>query len=51
MGAGRKAARSIKTYLGIRDSDTVYRPERTDLEGTIFGIDLAERNFARVQQA
>jgi glutamate synthase (NADPH/NADH) small chain len=51
MGAGRKAAHSIKTYLGIRDSETVYRPERTGLEGTLFGIDLAERNFARVQQA
>jgi glutamate synthase (NADPH/NADH) small chain len=51
MGAGRKAAHSIKNYLGIRDSETVYRPERTDLEGTLFGIDLAERNFARVQQA
>jgi glutamate synthase (NADPH/NADH) small chain len=51
MGAGRKAASSIKEYLGIRDSGTVYRPERTDLEGTLFGIDLAERNFARVRLA
>jgi glutamate synthase (NADPH/NADH) small chain len=51
MGAGRKAASSIKAYLGIRDSGTVYQPERTGLEGTLFGIDLAERNFARVQQA
>ena len=49
MGAGRKAARSIKTYLGIRDSESVYEPERADLEGTLFGIDLAERNFARVR--
>jgi glutamate synthase (NADPH/NADH) small chain len=51
MGAGRKAARGIKTYLGIRDSETVYRPERGDLAETLFGIDLAERNFARVRMA
>ncbi len=51
MGAGRKAASSIKAYLGIRDSETVYLPERTGLEGTLFGIDLAERNFVRVQTA
>ena len=24
MGAGRKAARSMKAYLGIRDTETVY---------------------------
>jgi len=51
MGAGRKAAASIKAYLGIRDSATVYDPERTDLDGMLFGIDLAERNFARVRLA
>lgn len=51
MGAGRKAARSIKAYLGIRDSEAVYRLERTGLEGTVFGIDLAERTFARVRLA
>jgi len=51
MGAGRKAAASIKSYLGIRDSETVYRPERTGLEDAIFGIDLAERNFTRVRAA
>ncbi|MEE8455258.1 MAG: NADPH-dependent glutamate synthase [Limibaculum sp.] len=51
MGAGRKAASSIKEHLRIRDSEAVYRPERTGLEGTLFGIDLAERNFVRVQTA
>ncbi len=51
MGAGRKAAASIKTYLGIRDSQAVYRPERGDMAGTLFGIDLAERNFTRVRMA
>jgi len=51
MGAGRKAASSIKAYLGIRNSATVYRPESTDLDGTLFGIDLAERDFTRVRLA
>jgi glutamate synthase (NADPH/NADH) small chain len=51
MGAGRKAAHSIKSYLGIRDSGTVYQPERTDLEGALFGIDRAEQNFTRVRLA
>jgi glutamate synthase (NADPH/NADH) small chain len=45
MGAGRKAARSMKAYLGIRD------PERGDPGGTLFGIDLRERNFARIRVA
>jgi len=51
MGTGRQAARSMKTYLGIRDSETVYRPERTESEGKLFGIDIEERTFARVRVA
>jgi glutamate synthase (NADPH/NADH) small chain len=51
MGAGRKAAASIKAYLGIRDSETVYRPPRSELEATLFGIDQAEKNFARLRLA
>jgi glutamate synthase (NADPH/NADH) small chain len=51
MGAGRRAARSIKAYLGIRDSQTVYRPERTDLAGTLFGIDVDEKNYSRIRLA
>ncbi len=51
MGAGRRAARSIKEYLGIRDSDIVYQPERSGHEGALFGIDGAERNFVRVRSA
>jgi glutamate synthase (NADPH/NADH) small chain len=48
MGAGRKAARSMKAYLGIRDAEVGYRNE----EGaTFFGIDARERNFARVRVA
>lgn len=49
MGAGRKAARSIKEYLLIRDSETIYLPRRTGTDDTLFGIDLAERNFARLR--
>jgi glutamate synthase (NADPH/NADH) small chain len=49
MGAGRKAASSIKAHLRIRDSETVYQPKDATLEETLFGIDLAERNFVRVQ--
>jgi len=48
MGAGRKAARNMKAYLGIRDSDT------RDLAagaGKTFGIDPGERNFVRVRLA
>lgn len=48
MGAGRKAARGMTAYLGIRDP---WRPYTADLDGagdTLFGIDIKERNFARV---
>jgi glutamate synthase (NADPH/NADH) small chain len=43
MGAGRKAARSMKAYLGIREPGG-------DLAATamIFGIPAGERNFARI---
>jgi glutamate synthase (NADPH/NADH) small chain len=49
MGAGRKAARSIKNYLRIRDSgvDGV----NTSDACTFFGIDLRERNYARIRAA
>src|SRR4249920_2127670 len=51
MGAGRKAARSMKAWLGIRDTESVYLPERAGSEGSLFGIDPAEKNFARVHLA
>jgi glutamate synthase (NADPH/NADH) small chain len=47
MGAGRKAAREIKAYLGLRDTDVVYQAEHAGA-GKRFGIDLAEHNYARV---
>ncbi len=46
MGAGRRAARSIKRYLRIRDFDE----PRTEA-GSLFGIDLNEQNFARIRLA
>ena len=49
MGAGRKAARSMKEYLGIRNSETVYQDERSSLDNTLFGIDRNERNFVRIR--
>lgn len=48
MGAGRKAARSMKAYLGIRDPARILHEEGA---GTFFGIDAGERNFARVRVA
>ena len=51
MGAGRKAARGMKAYLGLRDSETVYLPERKGGDGKLFGIDREEKNFARVHLA
>lgn len=49
MGAGRKAARSIRSYLGIRDSAVVYEPESSSLEETLFGIDRGEKTFTRIR--
>lgn len=51
MGAGRKAARSMKAYLGIRDTDLPYLTDGRGSAGRMFGIDLRERNFARVRVA
>ena len=51
MGAGRKAARSMKAYLGIRDPALPYISGEGAGAGTLFGIDMKERNFARVRVA
>jgi glutamate synthase (NADPH/NADH) small chain len=45
MGAGRRAARSMKQYLGLRDAGD------TDAGATLFGIELAEHGFTRVRAA
>ena len=49
MGAGRKAAGSMKAYLGIRDSGLPY--VGVGGPGTLFGIDIREKNFTRVRIA
>jgi glutamate synthase (NADPH/NADH) small chain len=48
MGAGRRAARSMKAWLGLRDSDAVYGESGA---GTLFGIPRAEHGHARVRLA
>ncbi|MBM3555689.1 MAG: NADPH-dependent glutamate synthase [Alphaproteobacteria bacterium] len=47
MGAGRKAARGIMRYLGLREP-TVARAASGERR---FGIDPGERNFARIRAA
>jgi len=47
MGAGRKAAASMKAYLKIRDAETA---AETPIE-SFFGIDVRERNYARIRAA
>ena len=51
MGAGRKAARSIKTYLGIRDTNIIYDSKRAGFADRIFGINPAEKSFVRLHIA
>jgi glutamate synthase (NADPH/NADH) small chain len=49
MGAGRKAARSMKNYLRIRDTGA--ETTAASLVESFFGIDLRERNYARIRAA
>jgi glutamate synthase (NADPH/NADH) small chain len=49
MGAGRRAARAMKTFLGLRDTDYVYEDRPSDPDSTLFGIDRAEHGYARVR--
>ncbi len=48
MGAGRKAAASMKRYLGLVDSDVPYRDGTGPL---LFGLAPEQREFARVHVA
>lgn len=48
MGAGRRAARAMKAYLGLRDSDSIYTAEGAEAAPRLFGIDRRERGHARV---
>jgi glutamate synthase (NADPH/NADH) small chain len=49
MGAGRRAARAMKAYLGLRDSDRVYRDDPGEADSTLFGLNRDERGYARVR--
>ena len=49
MGAGRRAARAMKAYLGLRDTDGVYGPSPAG--ELLFGIVPGERNYARIRAA
>jgi glutamate synthase (NADPH/NADH) small chain len=51
MGAGRRAARSIKEYLRLRDHDVAFDGKATPSAAGFLGIDLRERNFARIRVA
>jgi glutamate synthase (NADPH) small chain len=51
MGAGRKAARGMKAWLGLRDSDLVYQDLAGDGFDRVFGIDRRQRNYARLRMA
>ncbi len=49
MGAGRRAARAMKAYLGIRDMETDHAPVQNGHEDRLFGIDVRQRTFSRVR--
>lgn len=49
MGAGRRAARSMKAWLGLRDTETVYQPRPDGATDAPFGIERAEHGYARVR--
>ncbi|MDP6588571.1 MAG: NADPH-dependent glutamate synthase [Alphaproteobacteria bacterium] len=51
MGAGRRAARSMKAYFGIRDSEVVYGGAEERGDGALFGIEPVEKNFTRLRLA
>jgi glutamate synthase (NADPH/NADH) small chain len=49
MGAGRRAAQGMKSFLGLRDTDFVYQERPADPGGMLFGIDRAEHGYVRVR--
>jgi glutamate synthase (NADPH/NADH) small chain len=51
MGAGRRAAKAMKAWLGLRDSDAVYGRDDDGSGGTLFGIAREEHGNARVRIA
>lgn len=49
MGAGRRAARAMRRYLGLPGSEAPYR--RGPIEASLFGIDPEQRTHVRVRVA
>ena len=49
MGAGRRAARNMKAFLGLRDTDFVYQERQDAAASTLFGIERAEHGYVRVR--
>jgi glutamate synthase (NADPH/NADH) small chain len=49
MGAGRRAARGMKAYLGLRDTDSIHQERPGGAAATLFGIDRAEHGYARLR--
>ena len=50
MGTGRQAAHSMKAYLGIRETQSIYQTPDSD-SAPIFGIDPAEKTHVRIRVA
>jgi glutamate synthase (NADPH/NADH) small chain len=48
MGAGRRAARAMKRYLGLRDASAAIAA-RSSVAGGPFGLPDGERNFVRLR--
>ena len=49
MGAGRRAARSMKAWLGLRDTTESCAGTPCPAEDRLFGLDPAEHDFARIR--
>jgi glutamate synthase (NADPH/NADH) small chain len=49
MGAGRRAARGMKAFLGLRDTDSIHQDRPEGPVATLFGIDRAEHGYARIR--
>jgi glutamate synthase (NADPH/NADH) small chain len=51
MGAGRKAARAMKSWLGLRDTDAIYEEALPPGLERRFGLDPREHNHVRIEVA
>ncbi|MEJ2515657.1 MAG: NADPH-dependent glutamate synthase [Gammaproteobacteria bacterium] len=49
MGAGRKAARSMKAWLGLRDTEAACALPEAGPDEKLFGLDPVEHDFALVR--